>query len=857
MLARRVLFLVSVFCLALYAPLSEANSNGKTSPSCGCHGGSSSSTTVSLSGQPSSYAPGQSYTFTVSVSNSQISNSLGGFSLDASSGTFSNPGSNAKLDSGKVTHSNRNARSWTVDWTAPPSGTGTVTVDIAGLAANGASGNNGDSWNTATYNIPEQPPQNQAPSVSNVIISPSSPTTTDSLSVSYSYSDSDGDLESGTTIQWSRDSSIITSLDDSSSVPSSFISKDETWTVTVTPSDGIDFGSPVSSLPIIVQNTPPVVNGLTISPTDPTELDDLTMSYSFSDSDLDAESGTVIQWYLDGSRVSTYDGESTIPNVSTRAGDIWEVRITPSDGEDSGDIVTASIQIGSSNNAPLIQSLTITPTNPVTTDDIHMSYIFFDEDGDLSSSVEIQWMKDETHIPQFDGESTIPSSETSKGEVWEVSVRASDGIEFSPWTDSAPRTISNAPPVLESLNLTPENPSSSDDLKIEYQWSDPDGDALSLVHVHWHINGVHNSNYDDLIIIESGQVSRGQVWHAEIILEDIDGGESTDHEDPESNHITNSVTIENSNPLVEIEFVDIQNGTYVLEPLEIDITSSDQDSDILSFTSFWYRDGFRIASLDNQSLVPTEWLGVGQIWTVSVTADDGFGGITTESSSQITIENLAPSANFIIPELIMIESDTVLDAQSSSDIDGNIVAWFWTIGESTYTGPVISHEFNIGTTAVNLTVLDEHGGIDYLEISVEATQGSTISDLTISKEGSFIDISWNWTGSETQFYVWRSSSSFEDRGDFSSASLIATTNKTDLQDPIFLAGTHFYAITVDIEGVENQLISNENLGSIELTNEDIVISEIEESTIGSVLIFTWIILSILISFGIGIRRRFS
>ena len=129
-------------------------------------------------------------------------------------------------------------------------------------------------------------------------------------------------------IQWSRDSSIITSLDDSSSVPSSFISKDETWTVTVTPSDGTDFGSPVSSVPIIVQNTPPVVNGLTISPTDPTELDDLMMSYSFSDSDLDTESGTVIQWYLDGSRVSTYDGASTIPNVSTRAGDIWEVRIT-------------------------------------------------------------------------------------------------------------------------------------------------------------------------------------------------------------------------------------------------------------------------------------------------------------------------------------------------------------------------------------------------------------------------------------------------------------------------------------------------------------------------------------------------
>ena len=856
MLARRAVFLVSVFCLALYAPLSEANSNGRTGPSCNCHGGSSSSTTVSLSGHPSSYLPGQSYTFTVTVSNSQIGGSLGGFSLDASSGTWSNPGSNAKLDSGKVTHSNKNARSWTVDWTAPSSGTGTVTVDVVGLAANGFSGNSGDSWNTASYNIPEQPPQNQAPSVSNVIISPSFPTTTDMLTFSYTYSDPDGDPDESYWA-WRRNGAIQTNLIGSPFVLSSLTTKNETWTVEIEPRDGTDTGTVVQSEPIFIQNTPPVVDNLSISPTDPTELDNLSVSYSFSDADLDSESGTLIQWYLDGSRVSTYDGASSIPNVSTRSGDVWEVRVTPSDGEDSGDVVTATIQIGSSNNPPSIQSLSITPTNPVTTDDIHMDYTFFDEDGDLSSTVEIHWKKDGTHISEFDGESTIPSSHTSKGEIWEVSVRASDGIEFSPWTESAPRTINNAPPVLESLNLTPENPSSSDDLGIEYQWSDPDGDALSLVHVHWHINGVHNPNYDDLMIIESGQLIRGQVWHAEIILQDIDGGESTNHENPESNHITESATIGNSKPSIQIEFIELQSGIYVTEPLEIDVSVYDQDSDIPELTSIWYRDGFRISSLDNQSLVPTDWLGVGQTWSVSVTADDGFGGITTEPSSQITIENLAPSADFVIPELVMIESDTVLDAQASSDVDGSIVAWFWTIGESTYSGPVVSHEFDLGTTEVNLTVLDEHGGIDYLEINLEAVQGSTISDFTVTKEESFIDLSWNWAGPETQFYVWRSSSSFEDRSDLDSANLIATTNKTELQDPIFLAGTYFYTVTVDVGEVENQLLSNENLGSIELTIDDIVTPEIEESTVASILIFAWIILSILISFGIGIRRRFS
>ena len=124
----------------------------------------------------------------------------------------------------------------------------------------------------------------------------------------YSDIDLDGDLESGTSIQWSRDSTIITSLDDSTSVSSSFLSKGETWAVTVTPSDGTDFGSPVSSSPIIVQNTPPVVDSLSISPTDPTEIDDLTMSYSFSDSDLDIDvtDGTLT---VEGNQESG-DGES-------------------------------------------------------------------------------------------------------------------------------------------------------------------------------------------------------------------------------------------------------------------------------------------------------------------------------------------------------------------------------------------------------------------------------------------------------------------------------------------------------------------------------------------------------------------
>ena len=857
MLTSRALFLVGLLCLAAYVPFTEAQSNGNSGSSCGCHGNNpSSSTTVSLSGQPSSYVPSQTYSLTVTVSSSTISGNSGGFSLGANAGSFSNPGVNAKLDSGKVTHSNKNARTWSVDWTAPSSGTGTVSFSAVGNAVNSNSGTSGDAWNTATFSVPEQPPQNQPPSVTNLAISPSNPTTTDSLSLTYTFSDPDGDSESGTTIRWSQNSSAVNALDDSTSVSSSFLIKGQIWTVTVTPSDGTDTGSSVTSSSVTIQNTPPVANGLSISPIDPTEQDDLTMSYSYSDVDLDTESGTVIQWYLDGSRIAEYDGSSSISKLSTRSGDVWEVRVTPSDGEDSGTMVSSSIQIGSSNNAPTIQSLSIEPTSPLSTDNLNMSFSFDDLDGDSSTEVQIQWKKDGAHIPQFDGESTLPSSATLKGETWSVSVRASDGIEFSPWAESAPRIIGNAPPVLKSLNLTPVQPTSSDDLLIGYEWTDPDGDALALVHVHWHIDGQHVSSYDDLVLIEAGQITRGQVWHAEIVLEDVDGAMSTDHENPSLDHITTSVTIGNSNPLIEVDFHGDGEENYALNPLQVSINSSDIDSDVLEISSIWYRDGFRVGALDNQSIVPIEWLGVGQVWSVSVSADDGNSGLTSVSSSSITIGNLAPTAAFVIPDSVMTDSLTVLDATSSIDSDGSIVAWFWTIGEQSYTGETIAHVFQSGNSEVNLTVLDEYGGIDSLVVNVNANPGPIIGDLFIVRNQSFIDISWSWSGEETEFYVWRSSTPLLDREDLSSASLISTTNNTEFQDPIFLAGTHYYTVTVDVDGVENQLISTENLGSIELTTEDIVIEEVEESSVASILIISWIIISLLVSVGIGFRRRF-
>ena len=83
--------LIVVVLLSSIIPISLANSNGiySRSSGCNCHYGTSAS--VSISGNPASYTPGQTYTLSLSASGS-ISGSAGGFSLEVDKGTLAVPG---------------------------------------------------------------------------------------------------------------------------------------------------------------------------------------------------------------------------------------------------------------------------------------------------------------------------------------------------------------------------------------------------------------------------------------------------------------------------------------------------------------------------------------------------------------------------------------------------------------------------------------------------------------------------------------------------------------------------------------------------------------------------------------------
>ena len=159
---QRVIAILMLMVMVLAVPEGAfAYSSGKTGSSstgCGggsCHGSTNTVTPTLSTGIPSSgYTPGTVYSLTMGGTGG-VSGSNGGFNLDATSGTFSNAGTNAQIVSGEATHSNSNSRSWTVDWTAPASGSGDVTFLLAVNFANGQNGASGDSWGTDSWTVSE------------------------------------------------------------------------------------------------------------------------------------------------------------------------------------------------------------------------------------------------------------------------------------------------------------------------------------------------------------------------------------------------------------------------------------------------------------------------------------------------------------------------------------------------------------------------------------------------------------------------------------------------------------------------------------------------------------------------------
>ncbi|HWG91651.1 MAG TPA: choice-of-anchor V domain-containing protein [Candidatus Thermoplasmatota archaeon] len=174
--------------LAVAAPLlllamgpsagNSAGVDGVGKGGCVCHGAMSAQASVNVTGFPAAYVPGSNYTLTVTVTGPAalpVGLNQGGFSLDleaenGSAGLLDPIGGTTVqiVDGVRATHTGdgNGQREWTLGWTAPAAGAGTVTAYLSANAVNGDGLNGpGDHWASAVVLVPELVPPAPEPVV--------------------------------------------------------------------------------------------------------------------------------------------------------------------------------------------------------------------------------------------------------------------------------------------------------------------------------------------------------------------------------------------------------------------------------------------------------------------------------------------------------------------------------------------------------------------------------------------------------------------------------------------------------------------------------------------------------------------
>ena len=742
----RVLALTSLLLFSLlFSPLTQSRDDGifNSASGCSCHN-PAGSLTPTLDGYPSEYTPGSTYTINISSLNPIYS--TGGFSLQVNKGELTNPGTMVDISSNKLsaTHNDFQRNSWQVDWTAPSAGSGSVTLSVAVVNADGLGTNKNDVKGTLSVQITEFVNSNTPPSVSDVQISPSNPSTTDDLSVSYTFDDDDGDAESGTVIQWFKNGVLESSLS-SSIVPSSATSRGEEWTVAVTPSDGTASGQQVTSSATTITNSLPYSNDITILPQQPTTDDDLTLTYSMLDDDEDVVTSSIV-WKVNDQRVSSLDNLSTVPSIATRMGDTWEAHVLLSDGFDSNLVVSSSMFITSDNSAPTITSLTIIPATPTSSQDIEVLWSIDDEEGDEEEDVEIAWLKTGELVAD-QTTSTLSSSQTSKGETWEVMVRVFDGFGWSNWSTSEMFTIQNSLPTISTIDFDSLEVASDSNVSLTYTATDVDGDPIEISSILW-TNGEQTVDSGTQQTLSYEFTSKGETWYAMIQLTDgVDVGPSFS---------STPVTIVNSKPTVSIQFDEEQIAKQALTP-NIDIF--DEDGDAIDVTITWYKNGFRDGSLDNQTSVPAQKIGPAQEWKLLVQATDIDGeSITVEAS--VIIQNAPPQANIArASNTIWLGESITFDGSTSMDSDGTIVGYRWYLDSGEGEPILVGTEAMVTFLASDsfdlmLVVTDSSGATSEIVESFTSSQGPSVSQVNLVHQQEKFTLSWQWDGPETMFRIY-------------------------------------------------------------------------------------------------------
>ena len=379
------------------------------------------------------------------------------------------------------------------------------------------------------------------------------------------------------------------------------------------------------------------------------------------------------------------------------------------DVTDSGGLTCTAETSFSINGIPSIPSIVIAPDPAYTGDDLVAIASSIDPNGDVIT-YGYQWYKDGASSSYV--QETVPSTETSVGDVWRVDVTASDDWGSSE-IGSAEITIQNTVPVVDSVSISPTTVYTDTLLTSNVAFSDLDGDVVSGAYT-WNVDGTPVTHSGDSL---DGALffHKGQTVSLTVIPSDgIDGGSAM---------TSNTVTVLNSPPGAPV--IEMYAEEICSTDLTCDVVADgdDVDGDVLTYTVEWTLDGSSVTTgLQTTTwpndTVPVSMIEEGQVWECTATPDDGED-IGTASVETLTVSCVEPGiCNSMIPSY----TPHVTITTTSSMMDEK---WIDTVNTLGYTYNTVSQSALDSTSFYSTTdVLIVSGGTDsYSSTQISNVQG--------------------------------------------------------------------------------------------------------------------------------------
>lgn len=411
--------------------------------------------------------------------------------------------------------------------------------------------------------------------------------------------------------------------------------------VTATDSDGLTNSAQID----FTINGLPSAPSVEITPTTATTTDQLTATISSPSNDPEGEMVTYTYNWLKNNVIQSSQTTATIAAAETTKGEVWTVRVTPSDGISDGETAESSLTI--QNSPPVITTPTITPATNVYLDTI-LTCSATATDPDESVSLAYQWS---TNGMVIGNGATLDLATTtvqaSAVVTCTVSVTDSDGETALAQSNVS---VDNRLPTVDSVALSPTTAYTADTITATTVLSDADGNQTLTATYEWHVIDFATGNDDiaqtgpDNTLDGTSAFARDDEVYVVVTPHDglVSGLPVT----------STAITIHNTPPTAPVISVVPDPAQLGQDDLTctIDGTSTDLDGDTLQYTYEWIDPtGTQQQTTTNvsdlQDVVSASTTTAG-LWTCHVTPFDGTDSGTTVTADA-NVEEAMPENPFL------------------------------------------------------------------------------------------------------------------------------------------------------------------------------------------------------------------